>query len=150
MERISLDASVTAPASPSMNNKPLPLPRAATAAEPIVSMNFNHEDDEKPNMSPTSVKSEKHEKENIFSKKWKNFKKEMTPGKQEKNDEAIKNQYNRSSGGERIIIGGDGFNSQPYVEKKATIQLPKEVMAKYDGKSKEVKLFDVFKNIWEF
>jgi Rab11 family-interacting protein 1/2/5 len=141
MERISLDASVTAPASPSMNEKPLPLPRAATAAEPIVSMNLMNDDDimMKPNMSPTSVKSEKHEKENIFSKKWKNFRKEMTPGKQEKNDEAIKNQYNRSSGGERIIIGGDAFNSQPYIE-KSTIQLPKEVMAKYDGKSKEVNL----------
>lgn len=149
MERISLDAAVTAPASPSMNEKPHPLPRAATAAEPIVSMNLAHDDDGmvKPNMSPTSVKSEKHEKENIFSKKWKNFRKEMTPSKQEKNDEAIKNQFNRSSGGERIIIGGDGFNNQPYIE-KSTIQLPKEVLAKYDGKSKEVNLsfFGVQKN----
>lgn len=144
LDRISLDASVTAPASPSMNAKPLPLPRAATAAEPIVSMNIMHEDDsvmmKPPNMSPTSLKSEKHEKENIFSKKWKNFRKELTPSKHEKNDEAIKNQYNRSNGGERIIIGGDGFHNQPYIEKKSTIQLPKEVTAKYDGKSKEVKL----------
>lgn len=141
MERISLESPVTAPASPFMNEKPLPLPRSATAAESIVSMNF--EDDGviiKPsNMSPTSLKSEKHEKENIFSKKWKNFRKELTPNKQEKNDEAIRNHYNRSSGGERIIIGGDAFNAQPYIE-KSSVQVPKEVLAKYDGKSKEVNL----------
>ena len=143
MERISLDASVTAPASPSMSEKPLPLPRAATAAEPIVTMNAS------PNMSPKSIKSEKNEKENIFSKKWKNFKKELTPNKHEKSDEAIKNQYNRSSGGERIIIGGDSFNTQAYIE-NSTIEFSKElqsnpvkvsesILKKYDGKSKEVK-----------
>lgn len=150
LERISPDTSVTAPASPSMNEKPLPLPRAATAAEPIVSMNM-HDDEEltfKPNMSPTSMKSEKQE--NIFSKKWNKFKKELAPGKQDKNDElSIKNQYNRSSGGERIIIGGDAF-SQPYIEKsKSSVQLPKEVLAKYDGKSKEVN-FCGFKIFFHF
>lgn len=148
MERISLDTPVTAPASPSMDEKPTQLPRAATAAEPIVSMMNNYDEEEgimmkKPNMSPTSLKSEKHEKENIFSKKWKNFRKELTPSKHERSDEMIKNQYNRSSNNgttgnnERIIIGGDAFNIQPYTE-KSVVSLPKEVMAKYDGKSKEV------------
>lgn len=147
MERISLDTPVTAPASPSMDEKPTHLPRSATAVEPIVSMMHNYDEEEikmkKPNMSPTSVKSEKHEKENIFSKKWKNFRKELTPSKNERNDEMVKNQYNRSSNNgsagnnERIIIGGDAFNIQPYTE-KSVVSLPKEVMAKYDGKSKEV------------
>lgn len=148
MERISLDTPVTAPASPSMDEKPTQLPRSATAAEPIVSMMNNYDEEgfmvKKPNMSPpTSVKSEKHEKENIFSKKWKNFRKELTPSKHERNDEMIKNQYNRSSNNgttgnnERIIIGGDAFNIQPYSE-KSVVSLPKEVMAKYDGKTKEV------------
>ncbi|KAG5684100.1 hypothetical protein PVAND_013348 [Polypedilum vanderplanki] len=150
LERVSLDFASTAPASPELNtkkinnaldSKPLPLPRAATAAEPIVSLNIDDElrSNNKNNMSPTSLKGEKAEKENIFSKKWKNFRKEHTPNKNE--SESIKNQYNKSStgsgnGGERIIIGGDNaFNSQSYVEKK--IDLPKEVLAKYDGKSKE-------------
>lgn len=157
MEKISLEPTpVTAPASPSMD-KPLPLPRAATAAEPIVSMHTNDNiyDDGfimKPNMSPTSIKSEKQEKESIFSKKWKNFKKELTPNKNERSDEMIKNQYNRTSNinnisnsnattiernNERIIIGGDAFHNQPYIE-KSVVSLPKEVLAKYDGKSKEV------------
>jgi hypothetical protein len=155
LERVSLDvSSSTAPASPvlekkiksaSQSPKPLPLPRAATAAEPIVSL--TNDDDlrsnNKSNMSPISLKGDKTEKENIFSKKWKHFRKEHTPNKNE--SESIKNHYNKSAmtgsgnGGERIIIGGDnGFNSQPYVEKK--IDLPKEVLAKYDGKSKEVSL----------
>jgi hypothetical protein len=149
LERVSLDvSSTTAPATPVLekkskkasNLKPSPLPRVATAAEPIVS--FVNDDEElrsnKNNMSPISLKGDKTEKENIFSKKWKNFRKEHTPSKND--SESIKNQYNKSStgnGGERIIIGGDnGFNSQSYIEKK--IDLPKEVLAKYDGKSKEV------------
>lgn len=147
MERISLDASVTAPASPSMDEKPLPLPRAATAAEPIVSMMNNGSNQNDGNWSPTSIKSEKNEKENIFSKKWKNFKKELTPGKNERNDEMFKNQYNNRNNAttiigtnnhERIIIGGDAFNNQPYIEKKSAVSVPKEVLAKYDEKTKEV------------
>jgi hypothetical protein len=154
MERISLETPVTAPASPII--KPSPLPRAATAAEPIVSMHVNSDEDitMKPNMSPISMKSEKQDKENIFSKKWKNFRKELTPGKNsERSDEMIKNQYNRSTGNtinnERIIIGGDAFNIQPYVEgsnnnnKKKIVGVPKEVMAKYEGKSMEVKNHEI-------
>lgn len=152
LERVSLEiaSTVTAPASPVLEKvelrndpRPSPLPRAKTATEPIVSFNANGDDElvnNKHNMSPVSLKhSEKSEKENIFSKKWKNFRKEHTPNKHD--HESIKNHYNKSSngsGGERIIIGGDNtFNSQMYDEKKK-INLPKEVLAKYDGKSKEV------------
>lgn len=145
MDRISLSSSSpTAPATPKVlkkqssevhEEKPRPLPRANTAAEPIV--NLDIDDDVKPNMSPISLKTEKEKSDNIFSKKWKNFKKELTPAKQ---DEQIRNQYNKSSsgnGGERIIIGGENrFNNQSYVEKK--VEVSKEILAKYDGKSKEV------------
>lgn len=157
MDRVSLSSSPTAPASPLFadkkkvekfieieraQSKPRPLPRANTAAESIVSLNVDS--DIKP-VSPISLKGEKTEKpekdkENIFSKKWKNFRKETTPQK-ESSGEQIRNHYNKSSsmgnGGERIIIGGENeFDRKQYMEKK--IEVPKEVLAKYDGKSKEV------------
>ncbi|CRK89652.1 CLUMA_CG003443, isoform A [Clunio marinus] len=144
LERISLSSSPTAPATPKVSKrqsetfieaKPRPLPRANTAAEPIVSLDMV--DDNKPNMSPISLKTDKPEKtDNIFAKKWNKFKKELTPSKQ---DEHIRNQYNKTStgnGGERIIIGGENmFNNQTYAEKK--VEVSKEILAKYDGKSKE-------------
>lgn len=149
-DRISLSSSSTAPATPKtvkkeqidvFETKPRPLPRSHTAAEPFTDLDA----DEQPNMSPISLKQEKHEKpekeksDNIFSKKWNKFKKDLkdSPVKQ---DEQIRNQYNKSlagNGGERIIIGGDNmFNNQPFIEKK--VEVSKEVLAKYDGKSKEV------------
>lgn len=145
MDRISLNSSPTAPATPTILNKqkseayeakPRPLPRSYTASEQVTDLDSN--EDAKPNMSPISLKNEKQEKsDNIFSKKWNKFKKEMTPTKQ---DEQIRNNYNKTSagnGGERIIIGGENmFNNQTYAEKK--IEVSKEILAKYDGKSKEV------------
>lgn len=130
--------------------EPKPMPRSATAAEPMVNLNFLEQErrDGSANMSPISTKSEKVEKdkENIFSKKWKNFRKEHTPSKSHSDNDMIKNHLSKSStgnGGERIIIGGENaFNNQPYVEKK--IDLPKEVLMKYDGKSKEVSSSCVF------
>lgn len=143
LDRISLSSSPTAPATPQVlkrtpEARPKPLPRAYTAAEPMVNMDMN--EDAKPNMSPVSLKTEKEKSDNIFSKKWNKFKKEMTPVKQ---DEQIKNQYNKTGGnGERIIVGGDNmFNNQSFVEKK--VEVSKEILAKYDGKSKEVS-FVVF------
>jgi hypothetical protein len=153
MDRISLTSnSPTAQVSPVATRKidviqpkPRVLPRSNTAAEPIV--NLDVDTGKFPNMSPISLKNEKPEKlekadkhDNIFSKKWKNFKKELTPVKQ---DEQIRNQYNKTSsvgnGGERIIIGGESlFNSHSFVEKK--VEVSKEILAKYDGKSKEVSL----------
>ena len=144
-DRISLSSSPTAPSTPSLKknqqseafeSKPRPLPRSNTATDSMVDLDMNN--DVKPNMSPISLKTEKHEKsDNIFSKKWNKFKKELTPVK---HDEQIRNQYNKSSagnGGERIIIGGENmFNNESYIEKK--IDVPKEILAKYDGKSKEV------------
>lgn len=149
MDRISLSSnSPTAPITPTFTKKidviqpkPRALPRSNTAAEPIVNLDV---DRKLPNMSPISLKTEKpekmekSEKDNIFSKKWKNFKKELTPVKQ---DEQIKNQYNKTSsvgnGGERIIIGGENlFNNHSFSEKK--VEVSKEILAKYDGKSKEV------------
>lgn len=150
-DRISLSSSPTAPATPitikkQQNEifevKPRPLPRSNTAAEPITDLDA---DLDQPNMSPISLKKEKQEKpdkersDNIFSKKWNKFRKELkeSPVKQ---DEQIRNQYNKTmagNDGERIIIGGDSiFNNQPFVEKK--VEVSKEIMAKYDGKSKEV------------
>ena len=100
-------------------------------------MNLDRNEDFKPNVSPISLKTEKEKHDNIFSKKWKNFKKELTPAKQ---DEQIKNQYYKSSsgnGGERIITGTENlFSNQTFVEKK--VEVSKEILAKYDGKSKEV------------
>lgn len=158
-DRISLSSSPTAPATPEFKKqpseampefrkqqsealsetRPRPLPRANTAVEPIVHLVV--ETDSKPNLSPISMKSDKHDKpDNIFSKKWNKFKREITPVK---HDEQLRNQYNKTSagnGGERIIIGGENMFNQSYVEKK--VDVPKEVLAKYDGKSKEVRLTD--------
>ena len=159
MDRISLSSdSPTASVSPAITRKidviqpkPRVLPRSFTAAEPIV--NLDIDDMSKPNMSPISLKNEKPEKhekaekhDNIFSKKWKNFKKELTPAKQ---DEQIRNQYNKTSagtGGERIIIGGENmFNNHSFVEKK--VEVSKEILARYDGKSKEVSKMELMKII---
>lgn len=144
-DRISLSSSPTAPSTPSIlkkhqseaiDSKPRPLPRSNTASDSMVNLDLN---DVKPNMSPISLKTEKQEKsDNIFSKKWNKFKKELTPVK---HDEQIRNQYNKTAavvnGGERIIIGDENnFHNESYVEKK--IDVPKEILAKYDGKSKEV------------
>ena len=108
-------------------------------------MNLDRNEDFKPNVSPISLKTEKEKHDNIFSKKWKNFKKELTPAKQ---DEQIKNQYNKSSsgnGGERIITGSENlFSNQTFVEKK--VEVSKEILAKYDGKSKEVSWVNVRSN----
>lgn len=153
MDRISLTSnSPKAQVSPVVTRKidviqpqPRALPRSNTAAGAMVDLDGENKF---PNMSPISLKSEKPEKaekaekDNIFSKKWKNFKKELTPVKQ---DEQIRNQYNKSSsvgnGGERIIIGGENmFNNHSFVEKK--VEVSKEILAKYDGKSKEVSLVD--------
>lgn len=144
-DRISLSGSPTAPATPvvvkrslleSPEPRPRPLPRSNTAAEPMVNLDVP---DDKPNMSPISLKTEKHEKaDNIFSKKWNKFKRELTPVK---HDEQLKNQYNKTSagnGGERIIIGGENmFSNQNFSEKK--VEVSKEILTKYDGKSKEVR-----------
>lgn len=144
-DRISLSSGPTAPSTPSIlkkhqseaiDSKPRPLPRSNTASDSMVNLDLN---DVKPNMSPISLKTEKQEKsDNIFSKKWNKFKKELTPVK---HDEQIRNQYNKTAavvnGGERIIIGDENnFHNESYVEKK--IDVPKEILAKYDGKSKEV------------
>lgn len=143
-DRISLSGSPTAPSTPKLVTRsqlespepsPRPLPRSFTAAEPIVNLDVPSHND-KPNMSPISLKNEKHEKDNIFSKKWNKFKRELTPVK---HDEQLKNQYNKTSvgnGGERIIIGGE-FNNQSFSEKK--VEVSKEALVKYDGKSKEVR-----------
>lgn len=144
-DRISLSSSSTAPSTPSilkkqqsevLETKPRPLPRSNTASESMT--NLDGSNDAKPNLSPISLKTEKQEKsDNIFSKKWNKFKKELTPVK---HDEQIRNQYNKTSagnGGERIIIGGENiFHNESYVEKK--VDVPKEILVKYDGKSKEV------------
>lgn len=146
MDRISLSSSPTAPATPIalmkqqnevIEPKPRPLPRSNTATEPIVNLGLA------PNLSPISLKQEKPDKpekdksDNIFSKKWKNFKKDISPAKQ---DEQIRNQYNRTAGngGERIIVGGENMLNNQYVEKK--VEVSKEILAKYDGKSKEVRI----------
>lgn len=154
LERVSLEPepiTMTIDEKPEIVYEPKPMPRSATAAEPMVNLNFLEQERRagSANMSPISIKSEKVEKvekdkENIFSKKWKNFRKEHTPSKSHSDNDMIKNHLSKSStgnGGERIIIGGENaFNNQNYVEKK--IDLPKEVLMKYDGKSKEVS-FDV-------
>lgn len=144
MDRISLSSSPTAPSTPSIlkkqqneviDAKPRALPRSNTASDSMNNLDLSN--DVKPNMSPISLKTEKEKSDNIFSKKWNKFKKELTPVKQ---DEQIRNQYNKtaaSNGGERIIIGGESiFNNEGFIEKK--IDVPKEILAKYDGKSKEV------------
>lgn len=145
-DRISLSSSPTnvAPVTPQVfkrqspvveDSRPKPLPRSMTAVEPMV--NIDLLEDSKSNVSPRSLKTEKEKSDNIFSKKWNKFKRDKTPSKQ---DEEIKNQYNKTAagnGGERIIIGGeDMYNNQSYVEKK--VEVSKEILAKYDGKSKEV------------
>ncbi|CAG9803113.1 unnamed protein product [Chironomus riparius] len=146
LERVSLEPepiTMIIDEKPEPVYEPKPMPRSATAAEPMVTLNFIEQERRagSANMSPISVKSEKVEKdkENIFSKKWKNFRKEHTPSKSHRDNDMIKNHLSKSStgnGGERIIIGGENaFNNQTYVEKK--IDLPKEVLMKYDGKSKE-------------
>lgn len=145
LDRISLNSSPTAPATPTvvkkappqndlLEPKPRALPRSNTAAESIVKMDVQ---DIPFNTSPISLKNEKQDKDNIFSKKWNKIKKEFATSK----DEQIRNQYNKTAtgnGGERIIIGGENmFNNQSYSEKK--VEVPKEILAKYDGKSKEVR-----------
>lgn len=147
LDRISLSSSPTAPASPILRKpepveaKPRALPRSNTAAEPIVDMDVQ---DIPLNKSPISLKNEKQDKpDNIFSKKWNKIRNEFSSSK----NEQIRNQYNKTSagnGGERIIIGGDGmFDNQSYVEKK--VEVSKEILAKYDGKSKEVSRLKCFK-----
>lgn len=151
LDRISLSSSPTAPASPTIYKKqqselltprPRALPRSNTASESMVTMDVQ---DIPINTSPISLKTEKPEKhekpekqDNIFSKKWNKIRKEFSTSK----DEQIRNQYNKTStgnGGERIIIGGDNmFNNQSYGEKK--VEVSKEILAKYDGKSKEVRV----------
>ncbi|XP_070491755.1 rab11 family-interacting protein 2 isoform X2 [Chironomus tepperi] len=146
LERVSLEPepiTMTIDEKPEEVYEPKPMPRSATASEPMVTLNFIEQERRagSANMSPVSIKSEKVEKdkENIFSKKWKNFRKEHTPSKTHSENDMIKNHLSKSStgnGGERIIIGGENaFNNQAYVEKK--IDLPKEVLMKYEGKSKE-------------
>jgi len=142
MDRISLSSSPTAPSTPSIlkkqqseviEAKPRPLPRSNTASDSMNNLDLSN--DVKPNMSPISLKTEKEKSDNIFSKKWNKFKKELTPVKQ---DEQIRNQYNKTAagnGGERIIIGGENIFNEGFIEKK--IDVPKEILAKYDGKSKE-------------
>ena len=163
MDRISLSSSPTAPASPIVpakqeklktfmerereeSTKPKPLPRVSTAVEPIMSLGKNLSDsiEIKP-ISPISLKSEKSEKsENIFSKKLKNFRKERTPQRETSEQIRAINQYNKSNSGinlngERIIIGGENnFNNQKFMENK--VEVSKEILQKYDGKSKEVSL----------
>lgn len=152
LDRISLSSSPTAPASPTIYKKqqselleprPRALPRSNTASESMVTMDVK---DTPINTSPISLKTEKPEKpDNVFSKKWNKIKKEFSTSK----DEQIRNQYNKTStgnGGERIIIGGDNmFNNQSYGEKK--VEVSKEILAKYDGKSKEVRMEQTKQNI---
>lgn len=153
LDRISLSSSPTAPATPTVMKRnihesplirPRALPRSNTAAEPMVNMDVD--DTKIANMSPISLKTEKPEKpekqekpDNIFAKKWNKFKRDLTPVRP---DEQLRNQYNKTSagnGGERIIIGGENM----YAEKK--IEVSKEILAKYDGKSKEVSLLLLYK-----
>lgn len=134
LERVSLDTIEPITTTVDTLNEPKPLPRSSTATEPMVTL---YDDYESANASPLSTKSEKVEKdkENIFSKKWKNFRKEHTPNKSD--GDIMKNQFGKSAtgnGGERIIIGGE--NAFSNIETK--IDLPKEILIKYDGKSKEV------------
>ena len=157
---LSLSSSTTAPVTPSFAErrqqkiaqeledlpKPKPLPRVSTVADATMM----HDRTEK-SISPVSLRSEKPEKhekpekpekDNIFSKKLKYFRKE-SPQKtgstenlrsvnlfSKSNSSMFKNQSNEK----RVIIGEENGmieNNSPRVSK--------EVLAKYDGKSKEVR-----------
>jgi Rab11 family-interacting protein 1/2/5 len=132
--------------------RPKPMPRVNTASEPMQHLARDGSDRFKPKpISPISLKAEKHEKmdhkehkDNIFTKKLKYFRKE-SPHK----DEQVRanNLYNKTnassihSNGERIIIGGENqYNSINGIS-APTVEVAKEILQKYEGKSREVSWF---------
>jgi hypothetical protein len=105
--------------------KTFPFRKTMTCVEPIVSLNT---DTEYLQQSPVSTKSEKLEKENIVSKKWKNFKKDHF-------NDGTKIGQNYLKGNERIIVGGESANNSLREIKE---KLPKGILEKFEDKSKEV------------
>lgn len=133
----SYGASVTAPTSPNLdeqksreqNGKPMPMPRSGTL-ENIVEKQQQHQQH-----TPIIMDKEKKEKsEKRFSNKLKYFRKD----KNETNDDGrspknVNGQLRQFS--ERIIIGHEnGIMSSGHKQ----IEVPQELLKKYEGKSREV------------
>lgn len=97
---------------------------------------------EKELKSSHSSPSLKERQDNIFSKKWKNFKsdfkRELAPSKP---DVQLRNQYNKSQsrGVNEMIVEGRELNSDMLFKEKKREELPREITAKYEGKTKEVR-----------
>lgn len=154
---LSFSSSTTAPVTPSFAErrqqkiaqeledlpKPKPLPRVSTVAD--ATMMYDRTEKSLSPVSLRSEKPEKHEKpekDNIFSKKLKYFRKESpqkTGSTENLRSSSLFNKSNSSSmfknqsNEKRIIIGEENG-----MVEKNTPRVSKEVMAKYDGKSKEV------------
>jgi len=141
MDKNNYQQSVTAPTSPNLNEqksheqeqineKPQPLPRTGTL-ESIVEK--HHETPE-----PVIEKEKKEKSEKRFANKLKYFRKE----KSESHDDfgrgvtANKNVANQQKQfGERIIIGHE--NEHLLIGGHKTIEVPPDVLKKYEGKSRE-------------
>lgn len=95
---------------------------------------------EKELKSSNSSPSLKEKQDNVFSKKWRNFKsdfkRELTSGKP---DVQLRNQYNKSQNrvNEKIVEGRE-LNSDILFKEKKREELPLEISSKYEGKTKEV------------
>lgn len=113
------------------------------AGNPFENMSTVNEDshDNENNISSISSASPKDKSDNIFSKKWRNFKRDITPLKQ---DVQMKNHYNKSQLKESEPIkqiteeSEEKIRKFTYEKKEKKEELPIEILSKYEGKSKEV------------
>lgn len=138
MDRISLNSNPS-----SNNNNPFEVQENLNPFENPSNDDSSIGNENISNISTASPKSEKSEKDNIFSKKWRNFKREITPLKQ---DVQNKNNYNKSQFKEIEPIKQiteettENFRTFTYEKKeKKKEELPIEILRKYEGKSKEVR-----------
>lgn len=140
MDRISLSSdipsNITTPTKSSKDDDHLDpdnvqLERSISEFE--TSENVNEKELKSSNSSP----SLKERQDNIFSKKWRNFKRELAPSKP---DVQLRNQYNKSQNrvSEKIVEGRE-FKSEILFKEKKREELPLEITTKYEGKTKEVR-----------
>lgn len=143
--------SITAPVTPNLsehksqvheqnNVKPMPLPRSGTM-ENIVENNAELVITATPApVTPTVMDKEKKEKsEKRFSNKLKYFRKDKSDAFEDSNrsSKTVTGQQQRQFG-ERIIIGHE--NELMMNAHRKQIELPQDLLRKYEGKSREVRI----------
>lgn len=141
--------SVTAPVTPNLNEqksqvheqnivKPMPLPRSGTM-ENIVENNAESVITNQLAVPPT-VTDKKEKPEKRFSNKLKYFRKDKSETHEDSNrsSKTVTGQQQRQFG-ERIIIGHE--NDLMMNAHRKQIELPQDLLRKYEGKSREVRVY---------